>query len=112
MKTEKSKMEFDWEGKHYILEYTADSIKKMEARGFNIAKIDERLLSLAETLFCGAFIANHDEVKEIKRREIFKELSALNEDGISIEDGIAEMFKEAVEEMQSHRGNVKWRMTR
>jgi hypothetical protein len=112
MKTEKTRIEFDWEGKHYVLEYTADSIKKMEKRGFDISKIDERLLSLAETLFCGAFIANHDDVNEIKRREIFKELSASDEDGHGIEDAIAEMFREAVEEMQSHRGNVKWRMTR
>jgi hypothetical protein len=112
MKTEKTKIEFDWNGKHIVLEYTADSLRKMEKRGFDVSEADKRLLSLGEDLFCGAFIENHDDIKEKERRELYKEISASDEDGNEIDAALAEMFSEAIEEIQSHRGNVKWRMTR
>ena len=114
MKTEKTKIQFEWEGKLITLEYTADSLRKMEARGFDISEIDKKLLTLGETLFCGAFIANHDDIKESKRRELYKEIAASAEDSEDekIEAALADMLKEAIDEMQSHRGNLKWRMTK
>ena len=114
MKTQKTKIEFEWDGKNYVLEYTADSLRKMEARGFDIAEIDKKLLTLGETLFCGAFIANHDDVKERIRKEIYKEISAVSDDeeAKSIEDAIIGMFQEALDELTSHRGNLKWRMAK
>ena len=125
MKTKKTRIEFEYEDKSYVLEYTADSLRKMEARGFDINKSDEKMLTLAETLFCGAFIANHDDVKMAKRKEIYKELCAAcenpeadetaDEDEANITKGKIErvvmlMFKEACEELRSHKGNVKWRI--
>lgn len=113
MKTEKTTIEFEWDGKKIVLEYTADSLRKMEKRGFDISKIDERLLTLGETLFVGAFIANHDDIKESVRREIFNEVSAsAEESGEDIDDVLAKMLEEAIDELQSHRGNVRWRMTK
>ena len=114
MKTQKTKIEFEWDGKPIVLEYTADSLRKMEARGFDIGEIDKKLLTLGETLFCGAFIANHDNIEESVRREIFKEFSEISEDeeSMKIDDVVAKMFEEALDELKSHRGNVKWRMAK
>lgn len=112
-KTKKTKIEFELDGKPYVLEFTADSIRKMVKRGFDITKAEEELLILGETLFCASFIANHDDVKESVRREIFKELCAMADDddeSTSIEAVVAQMFSEAVEELNSHRGNVKWKV--
>lgn len=113
MKTKKSRIEFEYEGKAYTLEYTADSLRKMQERGFDVSTAENKLLTLAEDLFCGAFIANHDDTDIQLRREIFKEFSytAENDDtGTKIEAAIMAMFKEACEELRSHRGNVKWRI--
>ena len=114
MKTERSKIEFEWDGKLIRLEFTADSLRKMEARGFDISKVEERLLTLGETLFVGAFIANHDDIKESKRRELYKEISEMSEgdEAVSVNEALADMLREAIEEMQSHRGNLKWRVTK
>lgn len=114
MKTEKSIIEFEWDNKHIVLEYTADSLRKMEARGFDIGTMDKKLLTIGETLFCGAFIANHDDIKESKRKELYKEISEMSEgeDATGVEEALARMFEEALEELTSHRGNLKWRMTR
>ena len=113
MKTERSKIQFEWDGKLITREFTADSLRKMEARGFDISKVEERLLTLGETLFVGAFIANHDDIKESKRRELYKEISAVSEgeQAEGIDDALAGMLREAIEEMQSHRGNLKWKVT-
>lgn len=114
MKTQKTKIEFDWNDKHYVLEYTADSLRKMEARGFDISTIDKKLLSIGETLFSGAFIANHDNVKESERKQLYKEISATSddEDSKGIDEVLTSMFEEGLQEITSHRGNVKWRMAR
>ena len=114
MKTESTKIRFEWEGKPITLEFTADSLRKMDKNGFNISEVDKHLLTLGETLFCDAFIANHDDIKLSKRRELYKEIAAASEesDEEKLEDVLADMLKEAIEEMQSHRGNLKWRMTR
>ena len=115
-KTQKTKIEFEWDGKPIVLEYTADSIRKMVKRGFDITKAEKELLILGETLFCGAFIANHDDIKESVRRDIYKELCEAYEDeggeSESIESAVADMFSEAIEELNTHRGNVKWKVKR
>lgn len=114
MKTERTQICFEWDGKPITLEYTADSLRKMEARGFDISTMDKKLLTIGETLFSGAFIANHDDIKESKRRELYKEISEASEgeDATGIEEALAGMFQEALEELTSHRGNLKWRMTK
>lgn len=126
MATRKTKIEFEYEGRLITLEYTADSLRKMQERGFDVRQADAKILTLAEDLFCGAFIANHDDIKLSKRREIFKELcgepenpeaDASDDDeetGLKgrIEGVVVQMFKEACEELASHRGNLKWRIAR
>lgn len=114
MKTAKTKIEFDWNGKHITLEYTADSLRKMQDRGFEIGKAESKALTLGEDLFIGAFIANHDDIKERYRRELYNEIadSAENDEDENIDAALFAMFNEAVEELKSHRGNVKWRMTK
>ena len=58
-KSEKTKIVFDYNGKHYTLEYTANSLKKLERQGVNFSKLDDMIFTAPETLFRGAFIANH-----------------------------------------------------
>ena len=112
-KTQKTKITFELDGKPYVLEYTADSLRKMIKRGFDINKAEAELLLLGSELFSGAFIANHDDVEEVKRIEIFKELCAMTEsEDESIEAVLLNMFMEAVAELNTHRGNVKWKLSR
>lgn len=114
-KTEKTRAEFDYEDKHYVLEYTAASLKKMEDRGFDASLMESRTIQYPEEIFCGAFIANHDDVPYEKRMEIFHELANEAENGTDA-DNIINVFTlmvgEAVAEIRSHKGNVKWKVKR
>ena len=124
MKSEKTKIEFDYGNKHYILEYTANSLKKLEQRGVKFSKLDEMIFSAQEVLFRGAFLANHPTESESTIREIYKSLKRTAEDAEPEydEDGhevdllsqtLAQMITEAVDELtgRGNKGNVNWKVT-
>lgn len=109
-KTTKTTVEFEYEGKEYKLEYTAASLKKMEERGFDILACENKPLQYPEEIFCGAFIANHDSVPYDKRMEIYHELGETAEEGENILEIFNLMVVEAVNEIRTHKGNVKWKV--
>lgn len=108
MKTQKTKIKFEYEGKKYTLEYTAASAKALEQRGFDFFNAEKRLLGASEDVFAGAFIANHDDVPMDKRLEIYHEFSEASEGGEGIDEAVISMLNEAILELRSHKGNVKW----
>lgn len=112
-KIEKTRIEFEYDGEDYTLEFTAASLKRMEDDGFDFAHIDKRMMSAPEDIFCGAFIANHPRTPIAKRKEIYKEFSESAEDGdATINEVLGQMLSEAVEEITAHKGNIKWKVAR
>ena len=105
----KTKIEFTRENKDYTLEFTADSLKKMEKRGVNFSTIQDNVVNAPTELFSGLFIEHHDDVPEDLRVEIFHELTEV-EDGEALETVMVDMLGEAIEELRQHKGNVKWRV--
>lgn len=125
MKTEKTKIEFDFDGEHYKLEYTARSLKRLERNGVKISKLDDMVFSAPEILFRGAFYANHPNVTDRTVTKIYNALkrSSENEEVEYDEDGnevdaltncLAEMLKEAVDELtgRGEQGNISWKITK
>lgn len=122
-KSEKTRIEFDYDGKHYKLEYTANSLKKLEQSGVSFKKLEDMIFTAPEVLFRGAFYANHPAESEKKIREMYKALRRKmedeederdddGEDTDRLIDTLAEMIKEAVEEISGRGGNVAWKVTR
>ena len=122
-KSERTRIEFDYDGTHYILEYTAASIKKMEADGIKFGSIGDSIFTNTEKLFFGAFLENHPTMTRKKAKDIYKALSKtaedeeveLDEDGEPV-DGLTKvltaMLDEAMGEMLERGGNVSWKVTR
>jgi hypothetical protein len=54
-----NQINFEYNGKAYCLEYTPDTIKQMEASGFNINEIGDMPATRIEQLWTGAFLAHH-----------------------------------------------------
>ena len=122
-KSERTRIEFDYDGTHYILEYTAASIKKMEADGIKFGSMGDSIFTNTEKLFFGAFQENHPTTSRNKAKEIYRALSmtAEDEEPETDEDGkpvdglttiLGEMLNEAMEEMMNRGGNVSWKVTR
>ena len=122
-KNERTRIEFDYGDTHYILEYTAASIKKMEADGIKFGSMGDSIFTNSEKLFFGAFQEHHPTITRKKAREIYKALSItaedeepeLDDDGKPV-DGLtkvlAAMLDEAMDEMLDRGGNVSWKVTR
>ena len=120
--SQRSTIEFDYGGRHYTLMFTANSLKKMEKAGVKFAKLDDAVFSATETIFWGAFLANHPTITRKETNEIYKALArtAENEEASYDEDGrevdalqeaLGTMLNEAVDELSGRGGNVSWKMT-
>lgn len=122
-KSQKTRIEFEYGGKHYTLEYTANSLKKLERMGVKFSKLDEMVFSAPEVLFRGAFLARHPSETEAKIHEIYQALKRTAEDEEveyddegnevdALQNALAEMLAEAVEELSGRGGNASWKVTK
>jgi len=124
MKSERTKIEFDYGNKHYRLMYTANSLKKLERAGVKFNKLEDMIFSAPEQLFRGAFYANHPTEDERTIHEIYMALKRTaendtpeyDEDGHEIDkltQALGNMIAEAVEELtgRGEQGNVVWKVT-
>lgn len=113
VKDNRTKIVFEYEGVEYTLVFSADSLLKMEKTyGIKFAKMEDRVLSIGEDLFIGAFIAEHPNVSIKKRKEIYRSLCE-TADGTSdsLNETLMEMLNEAIESIKP-KGNVTWKVER
>lgn len=101
-------MTIDFGGEKYTLEFTRDSVRQMESAGFNIDKAMATPLLSTETLFTGAFLANHG--RAIKDRIPEKIIKNKLPKGILTK--LIEMYNDPLTEMftddEDGEGNLKW----
>ena len=69
------KIEFEYEGTHYTLEFTRDVVRQMENAGFIIDEIQTKPALRIPQLFSGAFLRRHRREKQEKIEEIYKHMS-------------------------------------
>lgn len=81
-----NRIEFDYNGKHYCLEYTPDTLSRMEASGFVLEECATKPNLRIPQLWDGAFLAHESRVSatirkkiydEFKEEELFKTLYAM-----------------------------------
>lgn len=105
-----SKIKLTYDEKEYELEYSRQSVKTMESRGFVLDEISSKPMTMIPLLFEGAFIKNCSGVKRKVMDEIY--------DGIGDKTGfiqaLAELYAETLSTLtdSTGEGNVSWAMTR
>lgn len=82
-----------YNGKEYTLEYTRETVKQMERRGFNLNDVVNKPMSALPDLFAGAFRANHPYVK----REVTDEILENIGDVEGLIGALCEMYNEPLE---------------
>lgn len=90
---------FTYENRKYVLEYSRRTVRQMENSGFRIDDISEKPLTFLSELFAGAFKKNHRYVKadEIDRmQELFKDKEKLTETLMS-------MYTETLETLTTNK---------
>ena len=102
---------FDYNGKHYCLEYTPETIKQMEATGFSLADMDMRPATRVEQLWHGAFLANH---RRNTSNTIIKDLFGKMKDKEMLLQKLTEMYTNTLNYLmpdEDDEGNVEWTAT-
>lgn len=95
-----TKISFTYDGKEYVLEYTRESVKTMENRGFIAARIVEAPMTVLPDLFAGAFIANH----KYTNRKIIDEIFDKMENKRQLVETLSKMYNEPIEALMSDGG--------
>ena len=62
---------FQFDGKDYTLEFTRNTVRQMERRGFVADDLSTKPMSVLPDLFAGAFLANHPQIKRDKIDSIY-----------------------------------------
>ena len=102
---------FQWKnGKTYCLEFTRDSVVRMERAGFIARELNDKPMSMLPDLFAGAFLANHRYEKRAVIDEIFNSITNRAE----LMGKLSEMYNEPMQALlddapaEETEGNVTW----
>ena len=106
-----NKIEFDYNGKHYCLEYTPDSLARMEAAGFVAEEVFTKPNLRIPQLWEGAFIAHESRVSSTIKKAIWKDFK-----GKKLVQTLYQMYNNVTAQLipdiddddEDDEGNAKW----
>ena len=90
-----TKIQIDYNGKDYVLEFTKDSVRWLQQKGFDIEKISSETMDQVPLLFQGALKANHGYVKLEYATEVFTSLGNRQE----LINKLLEMYSEPISKL-------------
>ena len=105
-----NQINFDYNGKHYCLEYTREAVKRMETAGFKPGESGLTPLLELDMLWAGAFYKNHRNVSSRIIEEILDKMT--NKDKLleALRTMVAETY-ESLMDNEGNEGNVEWTAT-
>lgn len=101
-------IKFSYAGKDYRLEYTKETVKMMEDKGFAPSRILEAPITYLPELFRGAFLANHRYTNRKIIDEIFEKMQSRQE----LVNVLIEMYNEPIKALTAEDGDegngIEW----
>ena len=97
-------------GINYTLEYSRETVKQMESRGFRLDEIDSKPQTMFTLLFAGAFLMHHRKVygNTALVEEIYNKFTNRDE----LITTLVKMYQEPTlslfDEPEEDEGNIKW----
>lgn len=106
-----SKITISYDKKDYVLEYSRQSVRTMEAQGFVLDDVSTKPVTMIPMLFQGAFIKNHRGIKRNLMDEIYDNLK----DKTGLISALAEMYADTLNTLMDDNedaGNATWAVTK
>ena len=104
------KIEFNYQGKDYTLEYNRKAVEFMERQGFVISELAEKPMLMLPMAFEGLFFKNHKNTQGKVIDEIYDKFK----DKQALIQTIAEMLNETYNTLQDdpeeQEGNIDWKV--
>lgn len=102
------RIHFMYKDKEYCLEFTRTTIKRMEAKGFVVADVLNKPMSMLSEFFAGSFLANHPFTRRKEIDEIYEQFDDKGE----LLNTLAEMYSlvldDFVNELEKPGKGLKW----
>lgn len=104
-----TKIEFDKDNEHYVLEYSRESIALMEKQGFSVSELTTKPMIMLPLAFEGLFYKNHRKVTKKFVDEIYEQFK--NKDklmetiGVMLEESYSSLTDEG-----NSKGNIEWKI--
>lgn len=102
-------IEFTYDDKDYVLEFTRRTVEQMERQGFVASDVRDKPMLTLPALWAGAFLAHHRGLKP----SVIKEIYDLCENKQELIGKLSEMYNEPImaliEEPEKSEGNVIWK---
>lgn len=96
------RIKFDYNGCHYELGYSRESVKQIEAQGFSLEKLTSQPVTMVPLLFYGAFALNH---RGVKRKTVDEIWECIKSDEIIAV--LIEMYSETVSDLMGVDGESR-----
>lgn len=109
-----NKIEFDYNGKHYCLEYDRKSVLRMEQAGYKPGETELSPYTELQILWAGAFAKNHlSGPNRVSDRVIEEILNQVKMDKFELRDILRNMINETYRTLMSenNEGNVELTVT-
>lgn len=105
------KIEFEDNGKKYVLEYNREAIEIMERQGFVASEMVKKPMTMLPLAFQGLFYKNHKDVRKSFIDECYERIPNKSE----LIETIAEMISETYntltdDEVKNEKGNLNWKI--
>ena len=102
---------FDYRGNHYCLEYTRESVKRMEAAGFKPGESGSTPLIELDMLWAGAFYKNHRKESSRIIEELLGKMKDKDKLLEALRNMVAETYNSLMDEDEGAEGNEEWTAT-
>lgn len=102
---------FDYKGNHYCLEYTRESVKRMEAAGFKPGESGSTPLIELDMLWAGAFYKNHRRESSNVIEKLLDKMNDKEKLLDALRNMVAETYNSLMDPTEDSEGNVDWTAT-
>ena len=106
-----NQINFDYNGKHYCLEYTRESVKRMEAAGFKPGESGATPLIELDMLWAGAFYKNHRKESSSVMEKLLDKMKDKEKLLEALRTMVAETYNSLLDNDEDDEGNVDWTAT-
>ena len=104
-----NQINFDYNGKHYCLEYNREAVKRMEAAGFKPGESGTTPLIELDMLWAGAFYKNHRRESSNVIEKLLDKMKDKEKLLEALRGMVAETYNSLMDE--NDEGNVEWTAT-
>lgn len=105
------KIEFEDNGKKYVLEYNREAIEIIEKQGFVASEMLKRPMTMLPLAFQGLFYKNHKDVRKSFIDECYNRFPNKSELIEAIANMISETYNSLTDEdVDNEKGNLDWKI--